>query len=46
MSSLTVGAVLQTIINSLKPQDQIELFNRLKQYLISQGLLEEKEATN
>ncbi|CAB4383070.1 unnamed protein product [Rhizophagus irregularis] len=46
MSSLTVGAVLQTIVNSLKPQDQIELFNRLKQYLLSQGLLEERGATN
>uniref|UniRef100_A0A1D1YK17 Phosphatidate cytidylyltransferase n=1 Tax=Anthurium amnicola TaxID=1678845 RepID=A0A1D1YK17_9ARAE len=42
MSSLTVGTILQTIINSLKPQDQRELFDRLKQYLISQGLLEEE----
>ncbi|GBC05929.1 hypothetical protein RclHR1_06500011 [Rhizophagus clarus] len=45
MTSLSVGTVLHTIINSLKPQDQIELFNRLNQYLISQGLLEEKEIT-
>jgi len=40
-SSLTVGTVLQTIVNSLEPQDQRDLFFRLKQYLISQELLEE-----
>jgi phosphatidate cytidylyltransferase len=40
-SSLTVGTVLQTIVTSLERQDQRELFFRLKQYLISQELLEE-----
>ena len=36
---MTVGTVLQTIV-SLKQEDQIELFNRLKQYLISQDLID------
>ncbi|CAG8719387.1 13548_t:CDS:10, partial [Cetraspora pellucida] len=40
-TSLSVGTVLYTIVNSLKPSDQLELLDSLQQYLIGQGLLEE-----
>ncbi|RHZ84449.1 hypothetical protein Glove_81g29 [Diversispora epigaea] len=40
-TSLSVGTVLQTIVNSLHPQEQLELLDSLQQYLIGQGLLEE-----
>ncbi|CAG8522401.1 5068_t:CDS:2 [Diversispora eburnea] len=40
-TSLSVGTVLQTIVSSLHPQEQLELLDSLQQYLIGQGLLEE-----
>ncbi|ORZ05308.1 cytidylyltransferase family-domain-containing protein [Lobosporangium transversale] len=39
-SAVTVGFVLQNAIN-LKAQEQMELFDHLRQYLIGQGLLDE-----
>ncbi|CAG8467180.1 5600_t:CDS:2 [Dentiscutata heterogama] len=38
---LMVGTVLHSIINSLKPSEQLELLDSLQQYLIGQGLVEE-----
>ncbi|KAG0215631.1 hypothetical protein BGX33_000969 [Mortierella sp. NVP41] len=40
-SAVTTGLVLQAAIK-LKGQDQMELFDHLKQYLIGQGLLDEE----
>ncbi|RIB08385.1 phosphatidate cytidylyltransferas-like protein [Gigaspora rosea] len=40
-TSLSVGTVLYSIINSLKPSEQLELLDSLQQYLIGQGLVEE-----
>ncbi|KAG0229723.1 hypothetical protein BGX31_006141 [Mortierella sp. GBA43] len=40
-SAVTVGFVLQNAIN-LKGQEQLELFDHLRQYLIGQGLLDEE----
>ncbi|KAG0359684.1 hypothetical protein BGZ54_009858, partial [Gamsiella multidivaricata] len=39
-SAVTVGFVLQNAIK-LKGQEQMELFDHLRQYLIGQGLLDE-----
>ncbi|KAF9205648.1 hypothetical protein BGZ49_003743 [Haplosporangium sp. Z 27] len=39
-SAVTVGFVLQNAIN-LKTQEQMELFDHLRQYLIGQGMLDE-----
>ncbi|CAG8583682.1 20199_t:CDS:2 [Dentiscutata erythropus] len=40
-TTLSVGTVLHSIINSLKPSEQLELLDSLQQYLIGQGLVEE-----
>ncbi|KAH7108240.1 cytidylyltransferase family-domain-containing protein [Auriculariales sp. MPI-PUGE-AT-0066] len=36
---VTVGSVLQTVVSGLSPQEQVELFNDLKRYLETSGLL-------
>ncbi|RKP10374.1 phosphatidate cytidylyltransferase, partial [Thamnocephalis sphaerospora] len=42
ISSLTVGAVLHTIVTGLTANDQLELLQRLHTYLVSQEILEER----
>ncbi|KAF9113662.1 hypothetical protein BGX27_001079 [Mortierella sp. AM989] len=41
-TALSVGVVLQSAINNLQGQEQMELFNHMRQYLIGQGLLDEE----
>ncbi|CAO3568072.1 unnamed protein product [Mortierella alpina] len=41
-SAITVGAVLQSAIHNLNGQEQMELFDHMRQYLIGQGLLDEE----
>ncbi|KAF8912470.1 hypothetical protein BGZ58_005794, partial [Dissophora ornata] len=41
-SALSVGVVLQSAINNLQGQEQMELFDHMRQYLIGQGLLDEE----
>ncbi|TGZ82932.1 phosphatidate cytidylyltransferase [Ascodesmis nigricans] len=41
-ATASVGSVLETAINSLSPQDQIEVLERLGQYLVGQGLVKEE----
>ncbi|CAJ0635407.1 16279_t:CDS:2 [Entrophospora sp. SA101] len=43
-STVEVGTVLQSAINSLKPKEQLELFYSLQQYLIGQNLLSDEPA--
>ncbi|CAG8583094.1 4130_t:CDS:2 [Paraglomus occultum] len=43
---LSVGGILEKIADSLKPQEQIELFNNLQQYLFEQGLLAQQTVVN
>ncbi|KAI8353826.1 phosphatidate cytidylyltransferase [Mortierella sp. GBAus27b] len=40
-TALSVGVVLQSAINNLQGQEQMELFDHMRQYLIGQGLLDE-----
>ncbi|KAG0350616.1 hypothetical protein BGZ54_003718, partial [Gamsiella multidivaricata] len=40
-TALSVGVVLQSAVNNLQGQEQLELFDHMRQYLIGQGLLDE-----
>ena len=39
--SVSVGTVLETVVNSLSPQEQVELLERLGWYLTGQGIAHE-----
>lgn len=41
-ATATVGSVLETAITSLSPQDQVEVLERLGQYLVGQGIVQDK----
>jgi len=41
-SAASVGSVLETAINSLSPQEQVEVLERLGRYLVGQGIIAEK----
>ncbi|KAI5853751.1 cytidylyltransferase family-domain-containing protein [Tricharina praecox] len=41
-SAASVGSVLETAINSLSPQEQVEVLERLGRYLVGQGIIVEK----
>jgi len=38
----SVGSVLETTINSLSPEDQVQVLERLGQYLVGQGIVKDK----
>jgi phosphatidate cytidylyltransferase len=38
-NSITVGLILETIVRNLSPDNQKELYFKLQDYLIDQGLL-------
>lgn len=40
--SATVGSVLEMAVNSLTPQEQVEVLERLGRYLVGQGIIQEK----
>ncbi|KAI8049666.1 phosphatidate cytidylyltransferase [Syncephalis plumigaleata] len=41
ISTMQMGLVLQSIITGLQPKEQLELYNNLRTYLVSQELLDE-----
>jgi len=41
-SAASVGSVLETAVNSLSPQEQVEVLERLGRYLVGQGIVREK----
>jgi phosphatidate cytidylyltransferase len=41
-SMASVGSVLETVVNSLSPDEQVEVLERLARYLIGRGVIQEK----
>jgi phosphatidate cytidylyltransferase len=41
-SIASVGSVLEMAVNSLTPQEQVEVLERLGRYLVGQGIIQEK----